>query len=103
MSDPTALRKLMRVMDEFRKLYPYITVESADVFLTVALMGEPSSTELAATVGSSRSSANRFLQHHCDRGLMSKSADPLDRRNSRYRLTPKGKQLANLLSTVVNA
>jgi len=101
--DPNALRKQMRIMDEFRQLYPYITVESVAVFVTVARLGRSSSTELATAVGSTRSSANRFLQHHVEHGLMAKREDPLDRRNSLYQLTPKGRQLANLICTIINA
>ncbi|WP_026868775.1 MarR family winged helix-turn-helix transcriptional regulator [Inquilinus limosus] len=119
MNNLRALQKLMRVADELQRIHPSMTVACADVFLTIAYLGEPSSVEIAAAVNTSRSTAYRYIQELGvvrgwkvvkgirepipGHGLIEQHTDPLDRRTVRLRLTPKGRDLMNLLVRIINS
>lgn len=119
MTDLRAAQKLMRILDEFQKLDPGMPLGCVDVFLQVMALDRPTSQEIADAVGASRSTASRHTQELADRPrrvtrngkrvidpghmLIEGHPDPLNRRTVRFRLTHKGRELANLLTRVINA
>jgi DNA-binding MarR family transcriptional regulator len=104
----------MRIIDEFQKIDPGMPLGCVDVFLQVMALNQPSGQEIADAVGASRSTASRHTQElsafrdgHRMRqpghGLIEGHTDPLNRSQKRFRLTHKGRELANLLTRIINA
>jgi DNA-binding MarR family transcriptional regulator len=109
----------MQIVDEFQRLDPGMPLGCVDVFVQVMALDRPTSQEIAEAVGASRSTASRHTQELADRprkvirdgkpviepghGLIEGHEDPLNRAMKRFRLTPKGRELANRLTGIINA
>jgi DNA-binding MarR family transcriptional regulator len=116
MADPRSIHKLLRIQNEFQKLYPSMPASMSLAFLTIAYLDEPTSIEIASHAQLTRSAASRYTQDLGEGkpstkayrpvlslGLVEGRSDPLDRRTLRFRLTPKGKALLDLLIRIVEA
>lgn len=105
--DPHAAKiiALGRVLDEFRKRDLNMPVAQIQAFLMVALDAGLGMTEIANTTGTKESTTSRYLlemgpprlQGDSNLALVERSTDPMDTRRARYKLTRKGRQLADAI------
>jgi len=94
-------RKLLRCLEEFRRLDPEMPVQQVVTFLTVALNPGVSLVQIAAMTDQAESSASRNvavfskLNRHKEKGfaLIEGVPDPMELRRKVHTLTPRGVQL----------
>ena len=105
--DRLTINRLMRILDEFRKGYPGITVDQAMTLLWIA--AEPDSTQIAIAdqAGISRAAINRHVEvlgpvrtklgKTIGSDLITNDVDDVDRRKKVLRLTPQGERIVKSL------
>lgn len=109
MENEKALRKLLRLLEEFRKLDPEMPLQQAVTFVEVALRPGISVTELSDRVGQALSSTSRNVaalgevnrNRQQGHNLVVAKEDPLERRKKIVSLTPKGRRVAETLITLL--
>lgn len=103
--------KLVRVLEEFRKLNQNITVNTVVLFLQIAMREGVSQKELEKVTGLDNGTVSRICAILSDRGLKSRGAEPMnliriglsdtDYRARAQSLSPNGKRVFNSLRTIM--
>ncbi|MBU8868507.1 MarR family winged helix-turn-helix transcriptional regulator [Paenarthrobacter aromaticivorans] len=75
-----------------RKVHPDMESAAYGLLKVIRSVGSIRLTELATNIGVGKPSVSRQVAFLEDIGLLSKEADPLDRRAQSIRLTPKGEE-----------
>jgi DNA-binding MarR family transcriptional regulator len=108
------LHKILKVIEEFRKLDPQMRPQTMATFLYVALHegvdGVPQK-DLADAIGIAQSTTSRNVstldkinRHHGEGHRLIRSVeDPLERRRKLITLTPRGRQLKATLEEMLAA
>lgn len=103
-----ALAKVVKCLEEFRKIDPQMPPQTAQVFLWVCIQDGITMKDLAERVGISQSSTSRNVaalskEHRYGKpgyDLVAATEDPMERRRKIVKLTPKGRRIAQALSDV---
>ncbi len=104
-----AAHKAAAIIEEFRKLNPEMQAQQMAIFLTVAAKPDLTITELAKLTGQASSSVSRnvaALGKTHRKGLpgldiLMAVEDPMDRRNKRISMTPKGVMVMNSIERLI--
>lgn len=104
-SDYEKIIMLGAVLDEFRKRNLNMPVAQIQAFLMVALDAGLGMTEIADATATKDSTTSRYLlemgscriPNDGNMGLVERTVAPMDTRRARYKLTRKGKQLAQAI------
>lgn len=108
-----SLRKIVRVIEEFRKLDPEMPVQTALAFLYTAQLAEKtggvSIKDIGVALGMSSAAASRNISKLTEHGVKSEGGhgllqteeDPMYRVRKRISLTPKGKRVLSSLQEII--
>jgi DNA-binding MarR family transcriptional regulator len=101
----SSLTRLLRIVEELRKLDPEMPMQAAGVLLLLAKEPGTTQIELLARAGVSKSSVNRIFARLSDRpgglGLLSMKEDPEDLRRKITNLTSRGKLVITSLERII--
>ena len=105
------LMRVFQILEEFRKIYPDMQMQTASVFVTIALNEGITMKDLGQRTGLAQSSCSRnvallseWLKHNKPGyGLVVAQEDPVERRRKIIHLTPKGQRVAASLDMLVRA
>ncbi|ATJ82028.1 MarR family winged helix-turn-helix transcriptional regulator [Halomonas beimenensis] len=105
-----AIKRLFRALEELREVYSDMQLQTAQVFLIIAMNQGITIKELMRRTGLAQSSCSRNVNLLSDwvkpevpgHGLVVTSEDPKERRRKVVHLTSKGKELAAILSDIVH-
>lgn len=103
------LMRVFQLLEEFRKIYPDMQMQTASVFVTIALNDGITMKDLGTRTGLVQSSCSRnvaLLSDHLRHdkpgfGLVVAQEDPFERRRKIVHLTPKGHRVASSLAALV--
>lgn len=103
--EKAALIRLLKALEPFHKLNSTMPLQYVTAFLSVAIKEGQNVSEYAKIVGTSQSLMTRHLAdlgkinryHKPGYGLVEAETDPIDRRNQRNRLSPRGQRLVGQL------
>lgn len=108
-----ALKKLIRAIEEFRKLDPEMPVQTALAFLYTSELSEKSGgvsiKDIGAALEMSSAAASRNVSKLTEHGVKSQGGhglletreDPMFRVRKQIALTPKGKRVLNTLKEIL--
>lgn len=104
--DKSDIRLLWEIVETFREFDATMPIQHAQAFLVVALMDEPTISDVAQRANLTTASASRNIQALREErragrpglGLVRVEPDPMDGRVKRLRLTPKGDELLQRLT-----
>lgn len=101
--DRLSINRAMRLLDEFRKGYPGITVDQAMTLLWIAAEPDSTQIEIAEKAGITRAAINRHaevlgpprnkLGKQVGADLIVSETDDVDRRKKMLRLTAQGERI----------
>lgn len=103
------LMRVFQIIEEFRKIYPDMQMQTAAVFVTIALNEGITMKDLGQRCGLAQSTSSRNvallsdkLRHDKDGyGLVVATEDPVERRRKIIKLTPRGKRVAASLCDII--
>jgi DNA-binding MarR family transcriptional regulator len=103
------LNKLLRAVEEFRKIDPEMPPQTIETYLWVAMQPGLTMKEIADRVGLSQSAISRNIQalskwHRLNKpgyDLVTATEDPRERRRKIVTLTPKGERVATSLREII--
>ncbi len=106
----TAVRKSLRVLEEFSRHYPNCPIQIAHTFLLVVLNEGKSMRELGDIAGLPQSTMSRHLLDLGPRNrwkepglkLVKHRYDPMEMRKKQYTLSPKGRALVKRIVNIIN-
>ncbi|MDX0260538.1 winged helix DNA-binding protein [Sinorhizobium meliloti] len=108
-TDNKNVRRLITVLEEFRKFDPEMQAQAIVLFLTVVSRPGITMKELIQATGLASSSVSRNVSAFSERhrngepghNLLRSYEDPADRRTKRIELTPKGRRVYETLITIM--
>jgi DNA-binding MarR family transcriptional regulator len=107
----SGIMRVIQIVEEFRKVYPDMQMQTAIVFLTVAMEGTITMKDLGKRWDLAQSTCSRNVALLSDKlkhdkpgyGLVIAKEDPVERRRKIITLTANGKRVAASLETLVRA
>lgn len=106
-----SLMRIFQILEEFRKIYPDMQMQTASIFVTIALNPGITMKELGERAGLAQSSCSRnvallseWLRHNKPGyGLVVATEDPVERRRKIIRLTANGERVASTLDMLITS
>jgi len=103
------LMRVFKIIEEFRKIYPDMQMQTAGVFVTIAMNEGITIKDLGSRCDLAQSTCSRNVSLVSDKlrfdkqgyGLVEAMEDPMERRRKIITLTPKGKRVASSLCGIV--
>lgn len=107
--DRLTIAKGLRFVEEFRKMDPEMQMQTAAVFLTVVIEPGITMRRMGDKLGLSQASCSRNVtslskwrkENIPGHDLVEAVEDPSERRRKIVHLTPKGKRVAESISTII--
>ena len=105
------LMRVFQIIEEFRKIYPDMQMQTAGIFVTISLNEGITMKDLGQKCGLAQSTTSRNVSLLSDKlrhdkngyGLVVAEEDPVERRRKIVKLTPAGRRVAASLSGIIEA
>ena len=105
----TGMMRVFQILEEFRKIYPDMQMQTASIFVTIAINQGITMKDLAQRIGVAQSTCSRnvallsgMLKHDKPGyGLVVATEDPVERRRKVVNLTSRGERVAASLDALV--